>query len=94
VLLIETQQDMLVIKCAISAANRVFKNSASGCRSWCRRPFDLNGGQNMLTGSDPAALVATFDAFNEVDVLGVNCAFGPPELTETVRFIARIGRVW
>jgi methionine synthase I (cobalamin-dependent) len=26
--------------------------------------------------------------FDEVDVLGVNCAFGPIELTETVRYIA------
>ena len=26
--------------------------------------------------------------FNEVDVLGLNCAFGPSELAETIRFIA------
>ena len=42
----------------------------------------------MLTGSDPSALVATFVPYDEVDVLGVNCAFGPPELTETARYIA------
>ncbi len=88
VLLIETQQDMLVIKCAIAAANRVFHEAGRRLPIMVQASFDLNGGQNMLTGSDPSALVATFDAFNEVDILGVNCAFGPPELTETVRFIA------
>ena len=53
VLLIETQQDLLVIKCAIAAASSVCicGGGASGCRSWCRRRSTLNGGQNMLTGS-------------------------------------------
>ena len=50
--------------------------------------FDQDDGQQTLTGSDPSALVATFLPYDEVDVLGVNCAFGPPELTETTRYIA------
>ena len=56
-------------------------------RSWCRRRFDTDNGNQMLTGSDPSALVATFEPYDEVDLLGVNCAFGPTELTETVRYI-------
>ena len=88
VLLIETQQDMLVIKCALAAAERAFKQAGVRLPIMVQASFDLNGGQNMLTGSDPSALVATFVPFDNVDVLGVNCAFGPPELTETVRFIS------
>ena len=47
----------------------------------------------MLTGSDPSALVATFLPYDEVDVLGVNCAFGPTELTrDGPRTSPRTGR--
>jgi 5-methyltetrahydrofolate--homocysteine methyltransferase len=88
VLLIETQQDMLVIKCALASVERAMKQAGVRLPIMVQASFDLNGGQNMLTGSDPSALVATFVPFDNVDVLGVNCAFGPPELTETVRFIS------
>ncbi|MFI5380416.1 MAG: homocysteine S-methyltransferase family protein [Tepidisphaerales bacterium] len=87
-LLIETQQDMLVTKCAISAANRVMKEMDVRLAIIVQASFDTGGGQQMLTGSDPAALVATFEPYAEVQVLGVNCAFGPTELSETVKYIA------
>src|SRR3984957_13319707 len=57
VLLIETQQDLLAIKCAISAANIAFKEAKKRIPIMVQASFDLNGGQNMLTGSDPSALV-------------------------------------
>jgi 5-methyltetrahydrofolate--homocysteine methyltransferase len=88
VLLIETQQDMLVVKCVIAACNAAFAEAGWRLPIMVQASFDLNGGQSMLTGTLPEGFVATFDAFAEVDVLGVNCAFGPPELTETVRFIS------
>src|SRR4051812_14038686 len=86
-LLIETQQDMLAVKCAINAANIAFTEAGRRLPIMVQASFDQDNGQQMLTGSDPSALVATFDCYNEVDVLGVNCAFGPNELTETVRYI-------
>ncbi len=88
VLLIETQQDMLVIKCILAAARQVARETGVVLPIMVQASFDLNGGQNMLTGSDPSALVSTFIPFKEVDVLGLNCAFGPIELTETTRYIA------
>src|SRR3954471_7987916 len=88
VLLIETQQDLLTIKCILSAARKVFAETGIKLPIMVQASFDLNGGQNMLSGSDPSALVATFLPFDEIDVLGVNCAFGPTELTETTRYIA------
>ena len=88
VLLIETQQDVLVIKCVLAAANAAFAEAGRRLPIMVQASFDLNGGQNMLTGTQADGFVATFDAFPEIDVLGVNCAFGPPELTETVRFVA------
>lgn len=53
--------------------------------------FDLNNGANMLTGPDPETFAATFVPYyesGEIDVLGVNCAYGPQELSDAVRTIA------
>jgi 5-methyltetrahydrofolate--homocysteine methyltransferase len=87
VLLIETQQDMLAIKCAIAAANSAMTEAGRRIPIMVQASFDTNNGQQMLTGSDPSALVATFIPYDEVQVLGVNCAFGPSELSETTRYI-------
>jgi 5-methyltetrahydrofolate--homocysteine methyltransferase len=94
VLLIETQQDMLAIKCAISAANLAMKEAGRRVPIMVQGSFDTNNGQQMLTGSDASALVATFEPFTDVDVLGVNCAFGPSELAETVRYICERWPRW
>jgi 5-methyltetrahydrofolate--homocysteine methyltransferase len=88
VLLIETQQDMLVIKCCLAAANAALDEAKIRLPIMVQASFDLNAGQNMLTGTDPGAFVATFLPYREIDVLGLNCAFGPGELTETMHFIA------
>jgi 5-methyltetrahydrofolate--homocysteine methyltransferase len=86
-ILIETQQDLLAIKCAINAANRAMRELGRRVPLMVQASFDSNAGQQMLGGSDPSALVAAIEPYGEVDVLGVNCAFGPYELAETVRSI-------
>ena len=88
VLLIETQQDLLCIKCAVAACEAVFAEVGRRVAIMVQGSFDTNGGQNMLTGSDPSALVTAIEPLAGVDVLGVNCGFGPPELSESVRYIA------
>jgi 5-methyltetrahydrofolate--homocysteine methyltransferase len=88
VLLIETQQDMLVIKCILAAANEAMKEAGRRLPIVVQASFDTDNGNQMLTGSDASALVATFLPFREVDVLGVNCAFGPYDLAESTRYIA------
>jgi 5-methyltetrahydrofolate--homocysteine methyltransferase len=88
VILIETQQDILAIKCAIAAANLAMKEAGTRVPIMVQGSFDQDNGQQMLTGTDPSAFVAAFECYDEVDVLGVNCAFGPIELTETMRYIA------
>jgi 5-methyltetrahydrofolate--homocysteine methyltransferase len=87
VILIETQQDLLAIKCAINAANRAMADLGRRVPIMVQGSFDTDGGQQMLAGSDPSALVTAIEPYTEVDVLGVNCAFGPNELTETVRYL-------
>src|SRR2546421_1031426 len=88
VLLIETMQDMLASKCAIAAANLAMDEARRRVPIMVQASFDQNNGQQMLTGTDPSALVATFMPYDEVDVLGLNCAFGPYDLAESTRYIA------
>ncbi|HEV2295038.1 MAG TPA: methionine synthase [Tepidisphaeraceae bacterium] len=88
VLLIETQQDMLAIKCCIAAANEAMAGAGRRVPIIVQASFDTNNGQQMLTGSDASALVATFLPYDEVQVLGLNCALGPYELAESTRYIA------
>src|SRR5580658_5730318 len=87
VLLIETQQDLLAIKCAIAAANRAFADVGRRVPIMVQASMDQQNGRQMLTGSDATALVAAIQPYDEVNVLGLNCAFGPYELTETIRYI-------
>src|SRR5947209_6049965 len=79
VILIETQQDLLAIKCAINAANRAMQELGRRVPLMVQASFDTAGGQQMLTGADASALVAAIEPYSEVDVLGLNCAFGPNE---------------
>ena len=87
VLLIETMQDLLAIKCAVNAARIAMREAGRRVPLMVQASFDLNNGANMLTGTDPEAFVATMLPFADVDVLGLNCAFGPTELTETIHYI-------
>ena len=64
VLLIETQQDLMVIKNILAACNAAFAEAGRRLPIMVQASFDLNGGQNMLTGTDPAGFVATFDPFS------------------------------
>src|SRR5438270_6583310 len=88
VLLFETQQDLLVIKNILVAANRAMKDAGRRVPIMVQASFDQDAGQQMLTGSDPSAFVTSMLPYDEIDVLGLNCAFGPPELAETTKFIA------
>jgi 5-methyltetrahydrofolate--homocysteine methyltransferase len=87
VLLIETQQDLLAIKCCLSAIERAFAEAGRRVPIMVQASMDQQNGREMLTGSDPSALVASMLPFDQIDVLGFNCAFGPTELTESVKYV-------
>jgi 5-methyltetrahydrofolate--homocysteine methyltransferase len=88
VILIETQQDLLAVKCAVNACEVVFAEIGRRVPLMVQASMDQQGGKEMLTGSDPTALVAAMLPYEQVEYLGLNCAFGPTELTESVRYIA------
>jgi len=81
-LLIETCQDLLQTKIAIIAAVEYFKEIGKRLPIMAQATFESTG--TMLLGTDVAALIATLEMF-PVDVIGINCATGPAEMTEHVR---------
>ena len=88
VLLFETQQDLLIVKCMIVAAERAFSVTGKRLPIMVQASMDQDNGNQMLTGSDPSALVAALSPYDQVQVLGLNCAFGPIELMDSVRYIS------
>src|SRR3954447_21256790 len=68
VLLVETQQDLLAIKCCLAAINRAFAQTGKRVPIMVQASMDQQNGQQMLTGSDPSALVAAMKPYEEVQV--------------------------
>lgn len=89
VLLFETQQDLLIIKVMLVAAERAFHEKGKRLPIMVQASFDQDNGNQMLTGSDASAFVTAMDAFDQIDVLGVNCAFGPTELMQSVKYVTQ-----
>ena len=87
VLLIETCQDILQTKAAIHAARAAFDTCGRRVPLMCQVTMETTG--TMLMGTDIAAAVAAIEAFPEVDVIGLNCATGPQEMSEHVRYLAQ-----
>ena len=87
VLLIETCQDVLQTKTAIEAARRAFAACDRAVPLMCQVTMETTG--TMLMGTDIAAAVVALEAYPEVDVIGLNCATGPQEMSEHVRYLSR-----
>ncbi len=81
-ILIETCQDLLQTKIAVIAAEESFQEFGKRLPLITQVTFEPTG--TMLLGSDIHAVIATLEMF-PVDVIGINCATGPAEMTEHVR---------
>ena len=86
ILLIETCQDILQCKAAIQAARLAFEQCHRRVPLMCQVTLESTG--TMLLGTDLAAALAAIEAFPEVDVIGLNCATGPQEMSEHVRYLS------
>ena len=87
VLLFETCQDILQAKAGIDAAERVFAECGRRVPIMVQVTVETTG--TMLVGSDMAAALTALDAYPQVQVIGLNCATGPQEMSEHVRFLGR-----
>jgi len=86
-LIIETCQDLLQVKSAIAGVMRAFDATSSRIPLIVQVTIETTG--QMLLGSEIGAALAALDPYPIVDVLGLNCATGPVEMTEHVRALCR-----
>ena len=85
VLLVETCQDILQAKCALIACFDVMREM--GKRIPVQVQVTLEATGTMLLGTEIGAALTTLDSF-DVDAIGLNCATGPKEMNDAVRYLS------
>jgi len=94
VLLIETCQDLLQAKIAIAACQDAIRDAAegkipsNGHRIALQVQVTLEATGAMLLGSEISAALAVLESF-QPDIIGMNCATGPAEMNDAVRFLCQ-----
>ena len=83
VLNIETCQDLLQAKTAIEAADQAMRQVGREVPVICSVTIETSG--TMLLGTELAAAVVALEPYEQVKVIGINCATGPQEMSEHVR---------
>lgn len=84
---IETCQDILQAKAAISAATLAMREKGRQVPIIAQVTIEVTG--SMLVGSDIAAALTVLESFPQVQVIGMNCATGPQEMSEHIRYLGR-----
>jgi 5-methyltetrahydrofolate--homocysteine methyltransferase len=85
VLLIETSQDILEVRAAITGLRRAMKQVGRTVPIQAQVSLDTSG--RMLLGTDIAAVMTTLAGLR-VDIIGLNCSTGPEYMREPVRFLS------
>ena len=94
VLLIETCQDLLQAKIAIAACQDAIRDAREGKIPGTGRnvalqvQITLEATGTMLLGSEIGAALAVLEVF-QPDIIGLNCATGPAEMNDAVRFLCQ-----
>src|SRR5579864_6624265 len=84
-LLIETSQDLLEVRAAITGFRRAMQEVGRTVPIQAQVSLDTSG--RMLLGTDIAAVMTTLVAMR-VDIVGLNCSTGPEYMREPVRYLA------
>ncbi|MFM1797799.1 MAG: Methionine synthase [Cyanobacteriota bacterium] len=83
--IVETCQDVLQIKAALMGIEAAFAHLGRRLPLMVSVTMETTG--TMLVGSDIAAVVAILEPF-PIDVLGLNCATGPEQMKEHIRYLS------
>ncbi len=84
VLLIETSQDLLQAKAALAGVFDAMKKA--GKRLPVTIQVTLEAAGTMLLGTEIGAALTALEPY-DVDVIGLNCATGPVEMNDAVRYL-------
>jgi 5-methyltetrahydrofolate--homocysteine methyltransferase len=88
--LVETAQDLLQAKAAVIGAKRAIRAAGSDAPLMCQVTVETTG--TMLLGSEIGAALTALEPLG-IDILGLNCATGPAEMSEHLRHLSRHARV-
>ena len=86
-LCVETCQDMLQVKAALAAIRRYFEDKKTQLPVIVSVTIETMG--TMLMGTEIGAAVTAVDPYDIVTVFGMNCATGPREMEENLRYICQ-----
>ncbi|MFI0353641.1 methionine synthase [Actinomadura sp. 9N407] len=89
-ILVETTQDLLQAKAALIGAKRAITAAGSGTVLIGQVTIEQNGA--MLMGSEIGAALTALEPL-DLDLIGLNCATGPAEMSEHLRYLARHARI-
>ncbi|HZB32262.1 MAG TPA: methionine synthase, partial [Streptosporangiaceae bacterium] len=89
-ILVETCQDLLQAKAAIVGAKRAIAAAGADTVLIGQVTIEQNGA--MLLGSEIGAALTALEPL-ELDLIGLNCATGPAEMSEHLRYLSRHARI-
>ena len=89
-LLIETSQDLLQTKAAINASRAAITESGRDVMLIAQVTVETTG--TMLLGSEIGAALNALEPLG-IDFIGLNCATGPAEMSEHLRYLSKNARI-
>ncbi len=84
-LIVETCQDLLQTKAALAAIHEYIEETGNRIAVIVSITIETMG--TMLMGTEISAALTTIEPYDIVTVFGMNCATGPKEMEENVRFL-------
>lgn len=90
-LLIETCQDILQLRCAVLAVRQAMQDAGREVPMQVQVTFEATG--TMLVGTDDAAALTVLESL-PVDVIGINCAVGPDLMDSHMRYFCQNSTRW
>ena len=85
-LLVETSQDLLQVKAAVNACREAIAQAGRDILLIAQVTVETTG--TMLLGSEIGAALNSLSALG-VDYIGLNCATGPAEMSEHLRYLSK-----
>jgi len=90
-LLVETCQDVLQIRCAVLACRQAMRDLGREVPLQVQVTFEATG--TLLVGSDDGAALTVLESL-PVDVVGINCAVGPDLMDTHIRYFCQNSTRW
>jgi 5-methyltetrahydrofolate--homocysteine methyltransferase len=89
-LLVETSQDLLQTKAAIIGARRALATAGADLPVIAQVTVETTG--TLLLGSEIGAALNALESLG-IELIGLNCATGPAEMSEHLRYLAKQARI-